>query len=55
LEYALSEAGDIDFMGVYTDTNEKVRGTVPDGATEVTILSVEGLDLAQVVTFTRIN
>jgi hypothetical protein len=42
-------------MGVRADTNEKILGEVPAGATEVTILSVGGIVADQVVTFTQVN
>ena len=50
-----SAAGELDFVGVDNSTNSKVRGTIQPGATEVTILSAEGVSLADMVVFTRIN
>jgi hypothetical protein len=50
-----STTGTIEFLGVRTGTQEKVRGTVAAGATEVTVSPAGVLDPAQVVVFTRIN
>jgi hypothetical protein len=50
-----TSAGGLDFVGVDNSSNSKVRGTILPGATEVTILSAEGVSLADVVVFTRIN
>jgi hypothetical protein len=50
-----TSAGGLDFVGVDNSMNSKVRGTILPGATEVTILSAEGVSLADVVVFTRIN
>jgi hypothetical protein len=55
LGVSVSADGDIGFMGVRADTNEKILGEVPAGATEVTILSVGGIVADQVVTFTQVN
>jgi hypothetical protein len=55
LGLSISAGGDIGFMGVRTDTNEKILGEVPAGAMAVTILSVGGIVASQVVTFTQVN
>jgi hypothetical protein len=53
--FGISLGGDIDFLAGDTTTGTRVRGTVPVGTTEITILSAEEIDLAETVTFTRIN
>jgi hypothetical protein len=46
--------GAIEFFGVRTTTNERLRGTVAVGSTQV-VLTTATVDPAQVVAFTRIN
>jgi len=53
--FTVSTSGAIDFLGNRVSTGEKVRGSVPAGATEMTIGAAGVLDPAQVVAFTRIN
>jgi hypothetical protein len=53
--FGISLGGDIDFLANDTSTGTRVRGTVPVGTTEITILSAVEIDLAETVTFTRIN
>jgi hypothetical protein len=53
--FTASPDGAIDFLAVRLDTQEKVRGSVAAGATEVTTTTAGVLDPGQVVTFTRIN
>lgn len=48
-------AGGLDIVGVDNQANSKVRAAIAPGAMEVTILSAEGVSLAEVVVFTRIN
>ena len=55
LGFGISLAGDIDFLANDTAAAARVRGTIPPDSTEVTILSAEEIDLAETVTFTRIN
>lgn len=55
LDYNVAPTGAIDFSGRRADTQEKVRGEVPAGATNVTVISGGMIDPAQVVVFTRIN
>ena len=55
LGFGVSPGGTIDFLGTYLDSGDKVRGTVAADSTEVTILSVEGVDLTESIAFTRIN
>ena len=55
LSMTATKAGGLDMVGVDNTTNTKVRATIPPGATEVTILSAEGVSLAEAVVFTRIN
>jgi hypothetical protein len=47
--------GAIDFLGIRTDTQEKVRGSVAAGETTVTMSTDGALDPDQVVVFTQIN
>jgi hypothetical protein len=51
----IGSSGAIDFIGVRTDTQEKIRGSVAAGETTVTIVSDGALDPDQVVVFTQIN
>jgi hypothetical protein len=53
--FGISLGGDIDFLANDTTTGTRVRGTVPVGSRDITILSAEEIDLAATVTFTRIN
>lgn len=55
LRMEATSAGGLDFVGVDNSTNSKVRGTILPGTTEVKILAAEGISLADVVVFTRIN
>ncbi len=55
LSMSATTSGGLDIVGVDDTTNSKVRATIKPGATEVTILSAEGVSLAEVVVFTRIN
>ncbi len=55
LNMSATTSGGLDIVGVDNTTNSKVRATIKPGATEVTILSAEGVSLAEVVVFTRIN
>jgi hypothetical protein len=52
---AATAAGGLDLVGVDNQTNSKIRAAIAPGATELTILSAEGVALAEVVVFTRIN
>ena len=53
--FTVARTGAIDFLGLRTDTQEKIHGTIAAGATEAVIASAGTLDPAQVVAFTRIN
>jgi hypothetical protein len=53
--FGISIGGDIDFLAADTVVGALVRGTIPVGSTEITILSADVIDLAATVTFTRIN
>jgi hypothetical protein len=53
--FTVSSDGAIDFLAVRTDTQEKVRGTIAFGSTEVTVESAGALDPARVVAFTQVN
>ncbi len=55
LSMTATSAGGLDLVGVNNTTNSKVRATILPGATALTILSAEGVSLAEVVVFTRIN
>jgi hypothetical protein len=55
LSMAATAAGGLDLVGVDNQTNSKIRAAIAPGATELTILSAEGVALAEVVVFTRIN
>ncbi|MBN1773232.1 MAG: hypothetical protein JXB32_18365, partial [Deltaproteobacteria bacterium] len=53
--FGLSPGGNIDFLAFDATSGSLVRGTIPPDSTEVTILSAEEIDLAETITFTRIN
>ncbi len=53
--FGLSPGGAIDFLALDTTSGSLLRGTVPADSTEVTLLSAEEIDLAETVSFTRIN
>ena len=53
--FTVARTGAIDFLGIRTDTQDKIHGTVAAAATEAVITSAGALDPAKVVAFTRIN
>ena len=55
LDYNVAPSGAIDFSGRRADTQEKVRGEIPAGQTNVNVISGGLLNPAQVTVFTRIN
>jgi hypothetical protein len=55
LSMTATNAGGLDLVGVDNKTNSKVRATIRPGEMALTILSAEGVSLAEVVVFTRIN
>ena len=54
-DFSVSRSGAIDFLGTRLSTQEKVRGSVAPGATEIVVSSDGALAPAQVIVFTRIN
>jgi hypothetical protein len=53
--FTVAADGAIEFLGIRTTTQEKIRGKVASGENTVTITSAGVLDPAQVIAFTRIN
>jgi hypothetical protein len=55
MRVTFASSGAIELLGILTDTQEKIRGTVLAGSTELTISPAGLLDPDQVVAFTPIN
>ncbi len=55
LSMVATNAGGLDVVAVDNGTNQKVRATVKPGETALTVLSAEGLSLAEVVVFVRMQ
>ncbi len=55
LSMVTTNAGGMDVVGVDNKTNSKVRATIKPGEKVLTVMSAEGLSLAEVVVFVRMD